>query len=538
MAANAKREMMEIEDGGIASFLTSNMDEIDDSVLAFGMPGGINSMRDVAEKMAKMGRGGDNVIIHSHTDEMLIPKEVGDKYPELIAQAKEAIAAEGGDPEAYIVGSETNSINPMTGQPEFFLKKLVKGVKKFVKGVVNVVKKIAPVVLPIALNVMFPGMGAIASGAIGSGLGSLIQGKSVKESLKAALVGGALGGFAKGASNWFAGNPLSQGIMPGQGGYGFFEVGDQFRGTFGLDPRAQVEAASAGVGPGAAPTPGGAPKVDAGDGSWWNKTKDVTADLGGKAKDYLFPDTAKLQAQNYEAALKAAQNANVPITDSFKMSLYDRAAPGMFRTYGPLAATGLGVAAAAGAFDAPEVPLPPGTEFFEPVTQEEIDAVRVGVPERPPQTPASSLVVPPSNIPGVNPPQNQMTYAQFLAPQAVLPNIELPQVQFPQVQPPQPSQQIFGYDRFGNPIQSIYGTAAGNVIQAANGGGIDSFPRRTGAIRGPGTETSDSVPAMLSDGEFVMNARAVRGAGNGNREAGMRRMYDMMKMFEGGAVAS
>jgi hypothetical protein len=210
----------------------------------------------------------------------------------------------------------------------------------------------------------------------------------------------------------------------------------------------------------------------------------------------------------------------------------------MFRTYGPLAATGLGVAAAAGAFDTPEVALPPGTEFFEPVTQEEIDAVRVGVPGRPPETPASSLVVPPSNIPGVNPPQNQMTYAQFLAPQAVLPNIELPQVQFPQVQPPQPSQQIFGYDRFGNPIQSIYGTAAGNVIQAANGGGIDSFPRRTGAIRGPGTETSDSVPAMLSDGEFVMNARAVRGAGNGNREAGMRRMYDMMKMFEGGAVAS
>jgi len=73
-------------------------------------------------------------------------------------------------------------------------------------------------------------------------------------------------------------------------------------------------------------------------------------------------------------------------------------------------------------------------------------------------------------------------------------------------------------------------------IGAANGGDISSFPRRNGAIYGPGTETSDDVPAMLSDGEFVMTAQAVRGAGNGSRELGMRRMYDMMRKFEGGAV--
>jgi len=58
------------------------------------------------------------------------------------------------------------------------------------------------------------------------------------------------------------------------------------------------------------------------------------------------------------------------------------------------------------------------------------------------------------------------------------------------------------------------------------------FPRKTGAIAGPGTETSDDIPAMLSDGEFVMTAQAVRGAGNGNREAGIRRMYDIMNGFE------
>jgi hypothetical protein len=31
-----------------------------------------------------------------------------------------------------------------------------------------------------------------------------------------------------------------------------------------------------------------------------------------------------------------------------------------------------------------------------------------------------------------------------------------------------------------------------------------------GLVRGPGTETSDSIPAMLSDGEFVVNARSTR----------------------------
>ena len=53
-----------------------------------------------------------------------------------------------------------------------------------------------------------------------------------------------------------------------------------------------------------------------------------------------------------------------------------------------------------------------------------------------------------------------------------------------------------------------------------------------GEIMGPGTPTSDSVPAMLSDGEFVMNARAVRGAGGGDRQQGAKRMYEMMRSFE------
>ena len=60
-------------------------------------------------------------------------------------------------------------------------------------------------------------------------------------------------------------------------------------------------------------------------------------------------------------------------------------------------------------------------------------------------------------------------------------------------------------------------------IMAAAGGG---------EVEGPGTGTSDSVPARLSDGEFVLTAKAVRGAGGGDRDLGAARMYDMMSELE------
>jgi hypothetical protein len=40
-----------------------------------------------------------------------------------------------------------------------------------------------------------------------------------------------------------------------------------------------------------------------------------------------------------------------------------------------------------------------------------------------------------------------------------------------------------------------------------------AFIRRNGLTEGRGTETSDDIPAMLSDGEFVTNAEANRGIG-------------------------
>jgi hypothetical protein len=48
-------------------------------------------------------------------------------------------------------------------------------------------------------------------------------------------------------------------------------------------------------------------------------------------------------------------------------------------------------------------------------------------------------------------------------------------------------------------------------------------------------EKADDIPAMLSNNEFVFTADAVRGAGNGNVEEGAKKMYQMMKMYEGQA---
>ncbi|UJW85767.1 phage tail tape measure protein [Devosia sp. SL43] len=49
-------------------------------------------------------------------------------------------------------------------------------------------------------------------------------------------------------------------------------------------------------------------------------------------------------------------------------------------------------------------------------------------------------------------------------------------------------------------LGGLFGFAGGGVVQAATGG----------LIRGPGTGTSDSIPARLSDGEFVVKATATR----------------------------
>ena len=71
-----------------------------------------------------------------------------------------------------------------------------------------------------------------------------------------------------------------------------------------------------------------------------------------------------------------------------------------------------------------------------------------------------------------------------------------------------------------------------NPFFAAEGGGIQKFamgspefPRMTGDISGPGTGTSDSIPAMLSDGEHVLTKQEVTQIGGGDNDLGHQRLY-------------
>ena len=83
--------------------------------------------------------------------------------------------------------------------------------------------------------------------------------------------------------------------------------------------------------------------------------------------------------------------------------------------------------------------------------------------------------------------------------------------------------------------------AQGGIMYLAKGDMVEDFPRMNGPISGPGTETSDDIPAMLSDGEFVVNAKAVRGVGKlggankskaDQRKEGARMMYALQRAGE------
>tara|TARA_R110002153_G_scaffold188658_2_gene341539 strand:+ start:6426 stop:7790 length:1365 start_codon:yes stop_codon:yes gene_type:complete len=452
-------QQMTFPEGGLASFLTSNMDEFDDSRLVFGRQTGINSMRETAERMAQMGRGGDVHVGHLEHGEGVVPRRVRENNPDLVIAIDNAIANEGADPSAYVVGSETNSINPYTGQREFFFKKLVGGIKKLFKAV-------APIVIPMALNFFAPGLGSVAAGFIGSGITGLVQGNSFKDSLKMGLMGGVMGGISSGM----------QGVM--QKGDGSFtkKFGQGFRsgaginlekGLFGDKPWFDSSRSVLGR------------KFNAEAGKT-TITPDAQESFGKKALGYVLPKAGPTP-EAVSALAKSMQGSVSNLGGEAALKLArEQLTPSFMSKYGGTIAAGTAVAAAAGAFS--ELPMEEVEDPYDGPSASEIrlaenrNKYTVGVPGIPNYVSMSDTMVTPNYI-------QHPVYTQ----------------------------------------------------QAARGG--EMFPRRNGYIAGPGTETSDDIPAMLSDGEFVMTAQAVRGVGNGNRQQGVRKMYDMMRAFEGGAVA-
>ena len=119
------------------------------------------------QNMARFGRNGDTRMAHVSPGEMVVPPQVLRNNPKVARGLGRAFRDVGADPKRYVVGSKRNSINPITGEPEFFLDKIL------------------PFLTSAAQN-------PLVQGAIGNVALQAIRGK--KPSLRDALIGGAVGG--------------------------------------------------------------------------------------------------------------------------------------------------------------------------------------------------------------------------------------------------------------------------------------------------------------------------------------------------------
>lgn len=461
--------LKQMPSGGLASFLESNMDEIGDNVLAFGSPSGINSMTDIGNRMAEMGRNGDSELVHMKTGEIAVSPELLEENPRLASELTNAFQRSNVDMDRYTVGSAANSINPITGQREFFLKKIVKGIKKLFKAV-------APVILPMAINFFAPGLGTVASGALGAGIGTLAQGGSFKDAFKSAVLGGFAGGISAAAG---AGGPAGASGFKERafGKLGGMDTTILRPGTFGTPAPANTVTNPSVESPTDVTDKLMAPEstgfVDSAK-SFYNENLSPSRNMPTDAE--LFAEVSELQTA------AAAEGVTLSQKQALEMATKNLT-PGLISQYAPLAAVGTAAMGAFGGFETPEADL---SSPYGYTSREEFErdpnkySIYSGINFQRP------LV---GQTPDIN--RNPFVFQDYLA------------------QPP--------------------------VQQAAMGG--EMFPRKNGYIGGPGTETSDDIPAMLSDGEFVMTAKAVRGLGNGSRKQGVRKMYDMMRAFEGGVVA-
>ena len=207
-----QEQIYKVSTNGIGSFQEASPDY----ELA---PVGLGSMSEQAQKLAEFGRNGDIYVVHAAEGETVIPTEVLEANPQIKNMLFQQMRGMGLEPEEYIVGNELNSINPVTGMPEFFIKKVFKRVKKTVNKVIKAVKKAAPIIIPIAasafgmpfLGPMF-GAGTIGAAALGSGIGTLVGGGSLKDAFKSALISGGISGLTSGLGSLAQGNTFCSGF--------------------------------------------------------------------------------------------------------------------------------------------------------------------------------------------------------------------------------------------------------------------------------------------------------------------------------------
>lgn len=531
------------------------------------------TVKSLAGGLATLGRYGDDYMVHAAEGETFVPKEIFEANPELKESLFKQMTMMGiENPNRYVVGDAMNSINPITGQPEFFFKKIGRFFKK-------VAKKILPIAAPIIGNLIAPGIGGI----LASGLVTKLTGGSAADAFKSMALSYGIGAIGRGvqggfsttgtgffpdtidfnASNFGKGlseglrapfsafgnlassgpnNPLAQGIF---GPRSDFAIPGVFSGLSNSDFAKQPFGGGTGImskvfpsyqastmvnAPfnklGAAPLPSGA-GYNAPGGITTSNAQSNLSDFGDFTGDVSLsdPSLGLLDAGQYPigtTVTKAGKDylvtSSLDKTGTSFRNIFEEIKPegilsNLSRRTGeflgsPLNLTGtpakvLGATA-----------LGAGALFAA-------DAAGVLTPEE--LTVAEML----EKVGKANP--RRAAYDKWQG----LPDKNSPEAQSLKSTwygtPSYSTAQLSNLFK-SNPIQGITvgtpGAPPGAPIVAAAGG----------EIMGPGTGTSDSIPARLSDGEFVMTARAVRNAGNGNRDLGAARMYDMMNRFESGAA--
>ena len=355
----------------------------------------LNQFKDFVSSIGGLGRYEDTYMVHAAEGETVVPMEVLDRNPLLKKRLFKTMMEMGIEPGRYIVGNELNSKNPVTGQPEFFLKKIVNRLKKAAADV-------SGYAAPIIGAMYGPTAGALAGGVLGSfkreNPGDPTQG------LNMALRGGAAG--------------LATNFATGETG--------GLRGAYGIK--------------GLDPTEIGRAMMGKGENQGLNIFKN-------KDGDFKILDKIGLGSGEEEAVEE--------IIDKKKKGLFGDMSLRQLATLYGLGTVGLGLLIKA--------------------TSNDDD---VGT-RRPAYQPTGKK------------------YEEFLNPRLDF-STDMP------------------------------------IVNLAKGGGVMDL-QDGGESVGPGTGTSDSIPAMLSDGEFVMTAKAVRGAGGGDRREGARKMYEAMDNLEANA---
>ena len=410
------------------------------------------TVESLANGLATLGRYGDSFMVHAAEGETVVPREVLDANPGLKNQLLWQMKMMGiENPNRYVVGSEFNSINPVTGQPEFFFKKIFKAVKK-------IFKKVLPVAAPIIGNMIAPGIGG-----------------PIASALSAKLTGGSWGDAFKQAALAYGAQTVGSGIMgamDGGGASGFFE---------GLKQGAMAPITAAGNLFSSGPTnplqQGIFGNVNQGTRGFNTETLLPRYDAQGGAQSMFGikadPPFGTVQPSGNLAQASGSAAASGARGESLLGGLGGKA----------LAA---GIPAALAFAMSPEVEeqmssYPPGDS-----RRNAYDQYKQLSPSDKQSERGYDLL----RQAGISP---QYDYQQLATSTGLTP-----------AQARAHQMRRYGYD------------------VAGAGGGL----ARGGMVNGPGTGTSDSIPAMLSDGEFVFTERAVDGAG------GAGRMYELMRQFE------